>query len=148
MKPVPVQDEPTMYSYNGTILPPLPEEYGTIYPYASINVYKKDFIHTSIGDYEVVLYKYPLTLTTVDYEDGPQPVCVQLDLPEGVTDTSYIVYYYRISEPENGWVYKKKYTQARVIYLESTDVVWSNKDILNEDGSVYFKASEPIPVYE
>lgn len=29
-----------------------------------------------------------------------------------------------------------------------TATVWSNHDILNADGTVYLKASDPIPVYE
>ena len=43
------------------------------------------------------------------------------------------------------WVYLNTSTSSFTkMSIESVKLIWSNFDILNEDGSVYFAASEPI----
>ena len=46
-----------------------------------------------------------------------------------------------------GWSYLHKYSDD-LLYSTIVEVAWANFDVLNEDGSVYLAASEPVPVYE
>lgn len=46
-----------------------------------------------------------------------------------------------------GWSYlQKQSTELPMSFI--AEVAWANFDVLNEDGSLYLAASEPVPVYE
>lgn len=127
--------EPTAYLYNGVRLPALPEWDRVKYPYAFI--YKR---------YSPVSRAY---------------VCDLVALPE-------VAYAYMSS---GGWaVYVGDVDRLgwRVIadsagnfstewqlletawngYVAPPGLTWANFGVLNEDGTVYLAASEPVPVYE
>lgn len=55
--------------------------------------------------------------------------------------------HYYMREESGEWVYEKSVAGPAVV-VKVEDVKWSNFDILNEDGSVYLAASDPIPVYD
>ena len=129
-KPLPfskVQKEPVAYLYNGVRLPKLPE---TGYQYAIISKTKDDY---TLGLYD----EYVLFVT------NQQPIkgTGSITFPAG----TYRIYEYRTTEAF-GWVEEANENDK---YINAFyDLFWCNEDILNENGSVYFAASEPIPVYE
>lgn len=110
----------THYSYNGVVLPKLPEWDKTVYPYAWISsfnsslsmlflstkpVYRKNYIPAE------TTYKRALAANASDNSWG--------NFADGSTGTTYAV---------------------------TSTPFWANHDILNEDGTVYLAASEPMPV--
>ena len=59
-------------------------------------------------------------------------------------------YYYLGAEYEGsttGWTFNALYEDKDGISLPK-NIKWANFDILNEDGTLYFAGSEPIPIYE
>lgn len=116
------KQEPVAYMYNGVQLPELPEWDKETYPYAFIN-----------GD--DTYYMLHVTDKPLKAIDG------YMRSEEGTVAHEY-------SELGDGvW---KKFYQTNIIAGVHTLLLpmWSNRDVLNEDGSVYLSASEPIPVYE
>lgn len=111
---------PIAYSYNGVILPALPEWDREMYPYAFIG---HNFIMTPI------LY-------------------VASEITHGYDDYDYwVAYGVRIATYDgtaNAWTE----SDGAESYQNVSRIDWANFDVLNEDGSVYLSASEPIPVYE
>ena len=125
MKPVLTEEpEPIAYSYNGVVLPPLPEWDKETYPYA--------FINASIGKV-LKVSKEPALY-------GPyKPVGGASLIYWGANKTSVL---------SNG-VWGSFGEESDSSNSASTSKIWSNHDIINtEDGSVYLAASEPVPVYE
>ena len=118
--------QPTAYSYNGVVLPKLPEWDKTVYPYAVIT-------KTSSG----------YALFVCQQEPAPRPAIS--------SDPSYIwfgEYDYKpmktnCYEPYSEW----EDITASSIYC-SKNIFWTDTDIYNTDGTVYLAASSPIPVYE
>lgn len=112
--------EPIAYSYNGVILPALPEWDREMYPYAFIG---HNFIMTPI------LY-------------------VASEITHGYDDYDYwVAYGVRIATYDgtaNAWTE----SDGAESYQNVSRIDWANFDVLNEDGSVYLSASEPIPIYE
>lgn len=120
--------KPTAYSYNGTVLPPLPEVEGM--PYALIcHGLSKDYWFVYLG-----AEAFPYTASVL----GSSIAC------DGDT-------YYRLVDGE--WGYRATTTNSINIIgmdgVRETDIIWANHDLINSsDGSVYLAATEPIPVYE
>lgn len=118
----------TMYSYNGVVLPKLPDSTWdkTVYPYAII-------IHVPLtGNY------YLQVLPSLPYWTGSgiyKPPCTYQEWRVRELGTYWVRY--SDAAESDGWLIKDPYV-----------FVWTNTDILDEDGSVYFAASEPVPVYE
>lgn len=117
MKPVPVQDEPTMYSYNGTILPPLPEWDKTAYPYAQIRS-RVLYLSSSPITYNTSTWKYTYS-------------------------TPYLLANFTYSADVICWGEVTENETQPTTYM-STD--WSNHNILDENGNVHFEASVPVPI--
>lgn len=115
-----VERQPIAYSYNGVILPALPEWDREMYPYAFIG---HNFIMTPI------LY-------------------VASEITHGYDDYDYwVAYGVRIATYDgtaNAWTE----SDGAESYQNVSRIDWANFDVLNEDGSVYLSASEPIPIYE
>ena len=40
------------------------------------------------------------------------------------------------------------FKEATIRYMNAKNIHWVNQDVLNQDGTLYLAASEPIPVYE
>lgn len=124
------------YSYNGTVLPKLPEWDREMYPYAVIAL-------SSVGDYWLYFCR------TKYYATSSGGVNTDLDaLPD------YNLMVYALSGDGKEWVY---YTSRFLTSSHTTPpVIWANADIYYRDdysdetlaGSIYLATSEPVPVYE
>lgn len=107
------------YLYNGVELPALPEWDKTAYPYA--------FITRVLG----------------------KPI-LQVSVERPYWDNSDMRFLY---DSDGGWAECKNGLWEDFIFMnpafytsDEFRPLWSNFDVLNEDGSVYMAASEPIPV--
>lgn len=124
-KPLPLSTGKKLvgYSYNGTVLPKLPEWDRGRYPYAFIT-------KNAFGAIELFV------LPSVDYfvPDG-------LDWAIATTDNLQAAH-----NSGSGWTELSAYSTAVSRPVKNT--VWANFDVLNEDDTVYLAASEPVPVYE
>lgn len=111
------------YSYNGVVLPELPEWDTENYPDAILTESTRFRMWTMNGAW--------CGLGT----DGSE---------WRVKCNAYVVFRYY---SEDGWA--KFYTTSSTSDIcEIESVLWANFDILNEDGTTYLSASDPIPVYE
>jgi hypothetical protein len=119
------------YSYNGVVLPALPEWDKTAYPYALISSYDGDLSYRTL---------YLLDRVEYYYHDPDNLNRWSFSLPNGRVRASY-----NKSRAEWEDFEKQNYTVLNVYH---NHFKWSNFDVLNEDGSVYIAASDPIPVYE
>lgn len=125
-----VQKEPVAYLYNGVRLPKLPEWDREKHPFAYVTFSKTledlgfDAYHLHVSD-------------TIEYgvnESGNRGIKGwSIASVNRHTDTNWNVM--DISDASPSYPY----------YQNS---MWANFDVLNEDGSLYLAASEPIPVYE
>lgn len=114
------------YLYNGVELPALPEWDATTFPYATI-------MPTTSGFYSV-----RFTAATVFYNNSVGNISIN-DID---ADLRYIYYEFNGSE----WVGDGTVKELSIAFTSSSGATWSNYDILNEDGSVYLAASDPVPV--
>ena len=111
---------PTMYSYNGTVLPPLPDYDKEQYPYAYIGEYGGEYRFFATNE-----LKYSaLNLTTFN---ASTPVCYLLE--------------------DGKWVWVTPTTVRRYIIWSNVDVYYADgfEDV---GGTLYLSASEPTPFYE
>ena len=127
------------YLYNGVELPALPEWDKETYPYAVIT----PMFATTDPNKGAKLYVYSAPLYHAEGELTTATACKRM-----------IALWSYLSHPEYGWY---KYTSTTEIGftdpedMEAGDIiarsaVWTNTDILNEDGSIYLAASDPVPV--
>lgn len=123
-KPLPLSTGKKLvgYSYNGTVLPALPEWDREMYPYAVID---NDGWYlaccTSMLQYNG---------SNIVYKEDCSTYCFKLD--------------------NGAWVYDGSASYnfdagKTAVYGEC---IWTNTDILNEDGTLCLAASEPVPIYE
>lgn len=132
--------EPVAYLYNGVRLPKLPEWDKSKYPYVFIFYNDVQNLYVLRFGTENVEYGYFLYTITADmkevYEWGWK-------LPEGA---EYANCTYKEANSDN-WSEIKEYGQEYFPHVD-LPIVWTANDILNvEDGTVYAKATDPIPVY-
>lgn len=111
-----------LWDYNGVIRPKLPNWNKDEMPYAFIYTKKDDPTFTNLVTCSVKVVK---TSTSFYSANG-----------------SVAIWYYQ----DKKW--DKTIQGQREIDLDSDvyDIIWSNFDILNEDGSVYLAATEPKPI--
>ena len=109
--------ESTMYSYNGCVLPPLPEYDREKYPYAVID---------QIGYFIVMSEKGIYT---------PGIMMDEVSCPSPYMKTSIDTY-------GNFTEWKEYDTDATLM----CPIYWSNHDVAQTDGTVYLSASDPVPV--
>lgn len=117
--------EPVAYLYNEVRLPRLPE---LKYPYVVI------WGHEAEGRM-VMACSAPFIVKNGQLKMG------------GENSYSYVYAY--ATDDNKGWNDLREVTGVSgggVGFASYT--VWTNTDILNEDGSVYLAATDPIPVYE
>ena len=127
------------YLYNGREAPYLPDYDAVAYPHLVMTVATKSSSSVSVGDISLCLSPYPLMFNGSNV--------VMSGAPER---TKYLLYRYSPSNGDTEFSLKGEYsggTANKVTYPSSEDAFWTNHDILNEDGSVYLAASDPIPVY-
>lgn len=144
--------QPTAYSYNGVVLPKLPEWDKTVYPYA--------VIYNSIKNAELYGTRVKVLTQPVAYQEYNILFVNGLNgKTYGVHETSgtYESIDYVLSDSE--WVKDPDDFNLRmdieVISSSASyagvkgEMLWSNYDINNlVDGGIYLAASEPTPVYE
>lgn len=123
---------PIAYSYNGVVLPKLPEWDKEAYPYAFIGSY--DFLDLG-GFYHAFMMKTPLYAYEVtdsgeifsDYHDDMSPDALAYELING-------------EWVENG--------RPDFLFSLSFSMIWANYDVVLVDSTtVVLAASNPIPVY-
>lgn len=119
--------EPVAYLYNGVRLPKLPEWDKTAYPYAIIQ-----YTDLGFGVEKWRLYLFPIEL--VGKGNGAY-------FPHGMTYCWY-------NNEDTGWVYSASANHTEAAGGPTFEPLWTNHDILNEDGTIYLAASDPVPVYE
>ena len=141
--PLPMaQKEPVAYLYNGVRL----TDINTVYtdelkvkkPYAVI-------VDNSDGTYFMYCFTAPLTAVEID---GTIKLFVLP--PETYPTYSYSCRHYKDGVWEKPIAFSDMTNNNNKGKDDSfwRGAFWANYDILNEDGSVYLSASEPIPVYE
>lgn len=122
--------EPAAYSYNGTVLPKLPDWDKTTYPYAYIGGWPN-----TIGERQYYLF----------FTDEP------FFLTSGVlyNTANGMVYIYDPRNTDLGWDFMGEY-ENQPTSGKTLPEVWANYDIYKENSETEFflKATEPIPVYE
>lgn len=114
------------YLYNGTKLPEAPEHDETIYPHLAIAN------NTSMNMYILVLMTKPGYVGTDGY----------IKCSEAATVVTYVC-----SKGDATWTEYQtdEYEADHGVANTSTMVpIWSNTDVLNEDGTLYLAATEPI----
>lgn len=114
------------YSYNGTILPKLPEWDRETYPYAYI-----------YSDSSPAASPYYLCIN-----DGGVPRWNGREFYHASDG-----YGYRYDAINGVWVVRSSGGYAITSHAAAS-IIWSNYDTLDAYGSLYLAASEPIPVYE
>lgn len=123
-----VARQPIAYSYNGVVLPGLPETEG----FAKAYIYRLGAAN-AVRHYVCFLnepyYAYNVTGEyCIGYRNG---------------DVKFSKY-----PSGTEWTNKTVYENEGLSSEMDNDLVWANFDILNEDGTVFLEASEPVPVYE
>ena len=121
------QKEATMYSYNGVVLPKLPEWDKTKYPYAII-------VHHVINSTDEMILWLAESFTTKGYEH-----------------TAGRRLTYVLNEDTNKWDFVEEEVANRPVARYYT-IVWTSKDIYNNYSSsnvyIEYPASDPIPINE
>ena len=130
--PIPhvVRKQPIAYSYNGVILPKLPEWDKTVYPYAVIGK----------------VSNYPDVYILVMGENAPTYSSDTGKVTIAMSSTAKPLQVAKCASPYSAWGGVADWSYHMCDFW--TDFYWTNTDILDEDGTVYMAASEPIPVYE
>jgi hypothetical protein len=116
------------YLYNGVLLPALPEWDKETYPYAVIMATNFSTVKAFYISDKPAFMSYDEDLLCVIYPYG----------------TNYMQCSSR-SGAEWG-EFGDANTPTSLVIDEGSRLIWTNHDILNEDGSIYLAASEPIPV--
>lgn len=115
-------DPVPLCNYNGVELPELPE---LVHPYAFITYY-------SDGDwYYLYVLAEKATITTMYMGDGAE------------TGKAKLRYFYN----GNAWDNPTDETANAVLGTAYYKPIWSNYEMLDNHGSLYLSASEPVPVY-
>ena len=146
------EKEPVAYLYNGVRLPKLPEWDRGEYPYAHI-LWMREYAGTEY-EYLLSVHTHPLVFVTSVTGNGIvrenalcyRPVTeVRRDYMFWLGDGKW--------EDEPGAMSETRYSAGNeaVMACEGSEVelVWTSTNIFKEDGkTLYFAASDPIPVYE
>ena len=124
------QREPVAYLYNGHQYPPLPEYDKTVYLHAYM-----------INGLRLARYEYGFGLIVASarvYHDAVQK------FPDG----EYA--FYTLSDDNSTWelFHVGTWPWSGWPNFGSASMIWSDTDVLNTDGAVYFAATEPVPLYE
>lgn len=123
-----VKKTPIAYLFNGVQLPTLPEWDKKTYPYAVINT----AMYTMFKSATLYLLS-SLEYTTIE-SNGDRGIVL--------TDTNHVIF--SAKSTDTAWSEGSAVTAA----LNIANIGWTNTDILNDDGTTYLSASDPIPVYE
>lgn len=134
--------EATMYSYNGVVLPKLPEHDPAKHP--CLTLYDATGLSPLFYNYRVY-FSAGYIVTEFDGYSG-------IGLSKGDNDITS----YTCAVRKSDGVIVKDWTYESNTYIDGyavsntlrDDIRWTNTDIVLPDGTVYLAASEPVPVYE
>lgn len=130
----------TGYSYNGTVLPALPEWDSSAYPYAVIDLNFYDGEPTAWNLARIYFSPVPLVRKE------------NVDLLVSTNGNAEVMIYKWTQETgtweNDGTQQIGKTVDMGAIGGGVTGFIWTNTDLYNEDGTLYLPASDPIPVYE
>ena len=121
--------------YNGVRLPNLPEYDKEKYPY-------------------VLIWSAPygVNFEKIGYICNLCPVPPQKEnnyIQETTRGVNYGYWFYEPEEGDTNWCHYAEYDWINIQVGGNDCVIWSNFDILSNDGAVYFaKSEDPIPVYD
>lgn len=121
------------YYYNGVELPALPEWDKAQYPYAYIFYVTSTLTGEALEWYEAVFSSNP----RYDYSTSGK-YCIGYRAGDRHKSTTF-----DCTEWRDGF---GTYERDGLSVELDENLIWSNFDILNEDGSVFLPASEPVPV--
>lgn len=122
---------PTSYSYNGVILPALPEWKTDVYPYAVI--YSSAVFGIVSDGYTLMVASAPL------FASGGS---------NNALKSTDAVTYRRCSYDAETETWKQLGDEVTGTFDQTCVVRWANYNVLKSDGSVYLAASDPVPIYE
>lgn len=121
--------EPTMYSYNGVVLPKLPEWDKSKYPYAVI--WRSGTTNNP--------YYCAVPFEDYSFQKSGGGVWIVWHVPSD----SQVPWYKATLESKAFEYYYDEYGYAVV-----SAIVWANFDVLNADGTLFLAKSDPVPIYE
>lgn len=125
--------EPIAYSYNGTVLPPLPNWDKTAYPYVYMQT-------TGSTETPYMLFVYSRPFDT--YKTSNERIYVS-----GTFSVARIWYNYNGDGEWGGYKEHIDHNDSSLFSsMNLASLVWSNTDVPAKDGTIYLSASEPIPV--
>ena len=124
--------EPVAYKYNGVRLPKLPEWY--------TELYKKTYPYVVIYDSTKYGPGYYLYLCSM------KPIPTSSTVYFRIADADHPHLLSICESPFSEW--GEAELKSNGVTVSQSNLVWVNTDFVNEDGSVYFAASDPVPVYE
>lgn len=132
----PAQKEPVAYLYNGVRLPPLPEVDIKKYPYTYLS---RSFIGDKLYKISFVARDNPVQVNGDNvYISAGALTSYDIDAYHGKTD--FELSYLDSTHDDFVWgIY------GDIVFNE---IIWSNYNIYNTNGTVFLSASDPIPVYE
>lgn len=129
--------QPIAYSYNGVVLPGLPEWDREMYPYAAItdvNLWRRP--------HHLMICTAPFSVftnddTTITFISGTEEDAPLLRYEYNSENNSWEVF--NPTSTDKTWGPSSSYEPP----------IWTNADIISrDDGTLYLAASDPIPVYE
>lgn len=136
-KPLPLSTGKTLvgYSYNGTVLPKLPEWDKTVYPFAYMIGSNRLYLCSALP-YAAAQTGIFAGYMGIFATDDCEAICYKPTTDGG--------FWQRDSESD-----KSVSASEMIVGLAFVDLIWTNTDVINiEDSTVYLAASEPVPVYE
>lgn len=125
--------EATMYSYNGVVLPKLPEWDKTAYPYAYLN-HGQMFNGTKYIMFRVI--SKPFVVAT--NSSGTKIWSAE--------DAQWVSF--SCDSGETAWSAGSEASGTPNGNENNSPVFWCNDDMKYADGTVYLPSSDPVPVYE
>lgn len=145
--------KPMAYLYNGVQLPPLPKWDKEKYPYAILRYYSWPAGSAAAGVTEADLV---LSTSRPEYRRSGNNIVISPGMRK---------YYFCVFDDEdaalvssasginciaNTWTFEgDAVVEGNINSYDADDVFWSNTDIIDVfDNTVYFEASDPVPVYE
>lgn len=129
-KPLPIVRKLIGYSYNGTVLPKLPEWDKITYPYAVIG---------KVSNYPDV-YILVMGENAPTYSGDTEKVTIAM------TNTNEPLQIAKCVSPYSAWGGVEDWSYYMCNFW--TDLYWTNTDILSTDGTLYLATSDPVPVYK
>lgn len=141
VRPV-VRREPVAYLYNGVRLSALPEHDNNEHPHVVIAIY--DLSIGLLGDDSAVAYFLSDIKVTNDLYDANtykdfvwySPGDKEVKATRPYDSTGDFTEFGEVSE----------LSESKKFALEN--IIWTNTDLYNTDGTLYLAASDPVPVYE